>query len=56
MTGLNDDEVLAVMGMRAMPVGRHFAANPPMVEWERPEMLGKKNDRVALTFIGAKGA
>ncbi|MGO9006735.1 MAG: hypothetical protein ACLQIQ_09225 [Beijerinckiaceae bacterium] len=54
VTGLDDDQILTVMGMRAVPVRRDFAADPPMVEGESAEMLHQQNDRIALALVGAE--
>lgn len=39
MTGLHDHEVLAMVGVRSVPVRRDLAADPPVVEGKRAEML-----------------
>ena len=54
MAGLNDDEVLAVMGMRPVAVGGDLAADPAVVEGKCAEMLGDQDDRIALAFVGAE--
>ncbi|WP_157860940.1 hypothetical protein [Bradyrhizobium viridifuturi] len=56
MAGLDQHQVLAVMGIRPMAVDRDLAADPSMVERKRSEMLGQQHDRIALALIGAKGA
>jgi hypothetical protein len=54
MARLNDDEILAVMGMRPMAVGGDLAANPAVVERKGLEMLGDQDDRIALALVRAK--
>jgi hypothetical protein len=51
---LNDDEILAVMGVRSMAVGGDLAANPAVIEWKGLEMLGNQDDRIALALVRAK--
>jgi hypothetical protein len=54
VAGLNDDEILAVVGVRAVAIDRDLAADPAMVEWKGTEMLGDQDDRISLAFVGAK--
>lgn len=54
LAGLNDDEILAVMGVRPMPIRRHLAADPSMIEGERAEMLHQQNDGTALALVRAE--
>ena len=56
VTGLEDDQVFAVMGVRAMSIGGDLAANPPMVEGKGAEMLRQQDHRIALAFVRAEGA
>jgi hypothetical protein len=51
MTGLNDDRVTAMLGVRDMPVGGDDAANTPMVEREVAEVLGDQDDRVSPILV-----
>ncbi len=52
--GLNDDEILAMMGVRPMPIRRHLAADPSVVEGERAEMLHQQDDGIALALVRAE--
>ena len=54
MAGMDDDQVLAMMGMRPVPVGGDLAADLAVVERKGPEMLGDQDDRITLAFVGAK--
>ncbi|MGD0106149.1 MAG: hypothetical protein ABSC06_19230 [Rhodopila sp.] len=56
MARLDDNEVLAVVGVRAMPIGSHFAAYRSVIEWKRAEVLGQQDDRVTLALIGTERA
>jgi len=53
---LKQQEVLAVVRVGAVAVDRDDAADAPVVEGERAEMLGDENDREALAFIRAERA
>ncbi len=55
MAGMNDDQVLAVMGVRAVTVGGDNAAHQAVVEGEAVEVLGDQDDRIALALIRAEG-
>jgi hypothetical protein len=54
MGGLDDDEVLAVMGVGTVPVDGHLAADPAMIEGKRAKMLGDHHDRIALALVRAE--
>ena len=54
MAGLNDRQVLAVVGVRAMAVGGHDAPHHAMVERERTKMFGDQNNGKALILIRTK--
>ena len=54
MAGLNDDQVLAVRRVRAMPVCGYTAAHDAVVEWECAKLLGDQDNRKALAFIGTE--
>ena len=54
VAGLNDHEILPVMRMRAMAVGRHLASHSAMVERKRAEMLRQQNDRISLALVRAE--
>jgi hypothetical protein len=40
-----------MMRMRPVPVGRHLAADAPVVEGECAKMLGQQDNRIALALI-----
>ncbi|MEW7977166.1 MAG: hypothetical protein AB2814_06945 [Candidatus Sedimenticola endophacoides] len=54
MAGLDNQHILAVMGMRAVAVGGHHAAHQTMVERKGPEVLGDHDHRITLAFVGAE--
>ena len=54
MAGMDNHQIFTVMGVRAMTVTRHNAADLSMIKGEGTEMLCQQNDRVALAFIRAK--
>jgi hypothetical protein len=56
VTGLKDDQIFAMMGVRAMPIGGDLAADPPMVEGKGAEMLRQQDHRIALALVRAEGA
>lgn len=56
MAGLQDEQVLAVVGMRSVPVRRHNAAGPAVIEQEGAEVLGQLDEGVALVLVRAEGA
>jgi putative ubiquitin-RnfH superfamily antitoxin RatB of RatAB toxin-antitoxin module len=51
---LDDDEILAVGGVRAVAIDRNLAADPAMIERKRAEMLGDQDDGIALAFVGTE--
>ena len=55
MAGLDDHQVLAMLRMRAVTIGRDNPAHHAVIEGKGPEMLGNQDDREALAFIGTKG-
>lgn len=55
MTGMDDDQILAMMGVGAMSIGGDDAAGDAVVERESAEMFGQQNDWITLVFIRAKG-
>src|SRR5271166_484170 len=54
MRGLDDDEVLAMMGVGTVTVDRDLAADPAVIEGKGAEMLGDQHDRIALALVGAE--
>lgn len=56
VAGLEDQQVLAMMGVRAVAVGCDLAADLAVVEGEGAEMLRQEDDGVALALVGAEGA
>ena len=54
VAGMNDDNVLTMMGVRPMTAGCDNTANPAMVKGKSPEMLGDQDDRIALVFVRAE--
>src|SRR6185437_13661533 len=56
VTGLDNDKVLAVIGVGTMAIDRNIAADPAVVERKGTEMLGDQDNRVALAFVGTKSA
>jgi hypothetical protein len=56
VTGLNDDEVFTMVGVRPMPVGRNLAADLSVIEGERSEMLHDQNYRITLALVRTEGA
>ena len=54
VAGVNDHEILAMVGVRRMAVGRDLAADATVVERECAEVLGDQDGWIALTLVGAK--
>ena len=52
---LDDDEILAMMGMRPVAVEGDLAADQAVIEREGAEMLGHQHDRIALAFVRTEG-
>src|SRR5262249_32085380 len=53
---MNDDEIVAMIGVRSMAGGRDLAAGAGVVEWKSAEVLCDQNGGVALALVGAKCA
>ena len=55
VAGLNDQHILAVGCMGAVPVRGDDAADDTVIERKGAEVFGDQDDRIALAFIGAEG-
>jgi hypothetical protein len=55
MAGLEDDQVFAMVGVRPVPIDRHLAAHPAVIEGKGAEVLHQQRHRVALAFVRAEG-
>ena len=55
MAGLDEHQVLTVMGIRPMAVGCHNPTDHTVIKGKRAEVLGNQNDGEALILIGAEG-
>lgn len=54
MADLQQHQILAVVGVRAMPVDGHNVAHASVIERKRAEMLGDENDGEALAVSEQK--
>ena len=54
MARLDDDEVLAMMGIGPVAVDRDLAADPAVVEGKGAEMLGEQDNGIALALVRAE--
>jgi hypothetical protein len=48
VTGVDNYEILPVLGVRTMPVRRDHSSYPTMIKWEGSEMFRDQNDGVPL--------
>ena len=51
MAGLDDHQILAVVGGRAMPVSGDDAADPTMIEWKDAEVFGDQDNGITLILV-----
>ena len=51
MAGLDENHILAVMRMRAMPIGGYDATNTAVIKWKGAKVLGQQDDRITLILI-----
>ena len=56
MACLDNNQVVTMVGVRAMPVNSKHAANPAMVKGKRAKMLGKQNNRESLVLVRTEGS
>ncbi len=51
VAGLDDHQILAVVGVSTMPVSGNDAADPTMIEREGAEVFGDQDSGLALIFV-----
>jgi hypothetical protein len=55
VTGLDDNQILSMLGVRTMSIGRHDSANSTVIKGENVKVLGYQYDWIPLTLVRAQG-